>query len=115
MYTTNDVYVIFCQGQGCIEQMNPMRPKQFGRWRPPLLPQGKAARNGAFGRSQCLSLAFRRAMFHRSAGAAMQETAGFFFVVSFGQGGALFFCAPNAGKMSRARPGANGRKGVYDS
>ena len=86
MYTTNDVYVILCQGQGCIEQMNPMRPKQFGRWR-----------------------------FHRSAGAAMQETAGFFFVVSFGQGGVLFFCAPNAGKMSRARPGANGRKDVYDS
>ena len=54
-------------------------------------------------------------MFHRSAGAAMQETAGFFFVVSFGQAGALFFCAPNAGKMSRARPGANGRKDVYDS
>ena len=52
----------------------------------------------------------RRAMFHRSAGAAMQEAAGFFFVVSFGQGDALF-CA----KMSRARPGANGRKGVYDS
>lgn len=35
----------------------------------------------------------RRAMFHRSAGAALQEAAGFFFVVSFGQGDALF-CAP---------------------
>lgn len=46
----------------------------------------------------------RRAMFHRSAGAALQEAAGFFFVVSFGQGDALFLCQNEQGAARGERP-----------